>query len=72
MSMKKFLAIAALGTVLAGPAFAQQATGTHREFRNSQPQHSTVARPNQSEIYERPRIENNNDLNPDFQLGGER
>jgi hypothetical protein len=72
MSMKKIFAIAAVGAVLAGPAFAQQATGTHREFRNSQPQRSTVAPPYQSEIYHRPRVDYNNDLNPDFQLGGER
>jgi hypothetical protein len=71
MSMKKFFAIVALGTVLAAPAFAQQAPSAHQAGRTAHPQYTTRVHPYEPEVYQRPRYENNN-LNPDFQLGGER
>jgi hypothetical protein len=70
MSMKKLLAIVAVGTVLAGPAFAQQAQSTHRGARAAHPQYSTRVQPYEPEVYQRPRYEYNNNANPDFQLGG--
>jgi hypothetical protein len=65
MSMKKLLAIVALGTVIAAPAFAQREPNTDYRVRSPQQQRSTV--PPGGIYYER-----NNNLNPDFQLSGER
>jgi hypothetical protein len=69
MSMKKLLAIVAVGTVLAGSAFAQQAQSTQRA-RTAHPHYSTRVQPYEPDVYQRPRYEYNNNLNPDFQLGG--
>ena len=63
--MKKLLAIVALGTVIAAPAFAQREPNTGHRVRSPQQQRSTV--PPGGIYYER-----NNDLNPDFKLSGER
>jgi opacity protein-like surface antigen len=64
--MKKLLAIAALAIVIAAPAFAQQNPNNpnRQPSRLSQQQRSTVP---SGDIYRR-----NNNLNPDFQLGGSR
>jgi hypothetical protein len=64
MSMKKLLVLAALGTVLASPAFAQHDQGTQE--RAAQRHRSTVP-PGGIYYYER-----NGNTNPDFQLGGSR
>ena len=66
--MKKLLVIVALGTVIAAPAFAQQDPNdpnVHRRARAAHQQRSTV--PPGGIYYGR-----NNNLNPDFQLGGSR
>jgi Ni/Co efflux regulator RcnB len=68
MSMKKLLVIVALGTVIAAPAFAQQDPNDpngHRRAHAAHQQRSTV--PPGGIYYGR-----NNNLNPDFQLGGSR
>jgi hypothetical protein len=64
--MKKLLAIVALGTVLATPAFAQRDPNdpdVHQRARAAQ--RSTI--PPGGIYYER-----NNNLNPDFPLGGDK
>jgi hypothetical protein len=72
MIMRKFLAIVALGTVLAAPAFAQQANG-RQEYRTFQNQSSSRVHPYAADRYNTAtQYENNNNANPDFQLGGER
>ena len=63
--MKKLLVLAAFGTILAAPAFAQREPNTDHRVRSSQQQRSTV--PPGGIYYGR-----NNNLNPDFQLGGSR
>jgi hypothetical protein len=65
--MRKLLAIVALGTVFAAPAFAQQ-------FPNGRPDAQTWSsrvHPYAADYYARPGNENKN-LNPDRQLGGDR
>jgi hypothetical protein len=65
--MKKLLVLVALGTVIAAPAFAQHKPNdpnVHHRARTSHQQQSTVP---SGDIYRR-----NNNLNPDFQLSGER
>jgi hypothetical protein len=69
--MKMFLAIAALGIVLAAPAFAQQAS-VRQENRAFNQQSSSRVHPYTADRYTVPQYENNNNANPDFQLGGER
>ena len=59
--MKKLLAIAALATVIAAPAFAQQAPNARQEAGASYLQRSSTY------AYQR-----NGNANPDFQLGGSR
>jgi Ni/Co efflux regulator RcnB len=61
MSMKKLLVLAALGAVIAAPAFAQQAPNARQEAGASNLQRSS------SYAYER-----NGNANRDFQLGGSR
>lgn len=68
--MRKLVAVVAFSTVLAAPAFAQQANG-RQDHRASQSQLSTV-HPYAADRYVVPQYENNNNTNPDFQLGGER
>jgi hypothetical protein len=63
--MKKLLVIVALGTVIAAPVFAQHDPNTDHRIRSPQQQRSTV--PPGGIYYGR-----NNNLNSDFQLGGER
>jgi Ni/Co efflux regulator RcnB len=70
--MKKFLAIVALGTVLAAPAFAQQAANGRQDNRAFHQQSSSRVHPYSADRYTAPQYENNNNANPDFQLGGER
>jgi hypothetical protein len=67
MSMKKLLVIAALSTVIAAPSFAQRGPNDpnlHQRARAA-PQRSTT--PPGGIYYER-----DDNLNPDFQLGGAR
>ena len=59
--MKKLLVLAAIGTAIAAPAFAQQAPDARQQAGASQLQHSS------SYAYER-----NGNANRDFQLGGSR
>jgi hypothetical protein len=67
MSMKKLLAIVALAIVVAAPAFAQQdPNNPNREPGRASRQHRSTVPP--GGIY----YGRNNNLNPDFQLGGER
>jgi Ni/Co efflux regulator RcnB len=67
--MKKFLVIVALGTVFAAPAFAQQAANGRQDNRALHQQSSSRV---SADRYTAPQYENNNNANPDFQLGGER
>jgi opacity protein-like surface antigen len=68
--MKKFLAIVALGTVLAAPAFAQQAPNGRQDAQTSAGQWSSRVHTYAPDHYTAPRYEYNNNTNPDFQLGG--
>jgi opacity protein-like surface antigen len=70
-SMKKLIAIVALGTVLATPAFAQQAPDSSQGIRGWQLQGTGRVHPYAAEHYQRHQQGNSN-MNPDFQLGGER
>jgi hypothetical protein len=69
--MKKLLALVALGAVISAPAFAQSApraqryTGPSYEYQGSARVHPYAA-----DHYQRPGIGYNNNVNPDFQLGG--
>jgi hypothetical protein len=64
--MKRLFVLVALGTVIAAPAFAQRdPNGRHHVRASHQEQSSTVPRHARDTYYER-----NNNLNPDFQLGG--
>jgi hypothetical protein len=65
---KKFLAFVALATLLAAPAFAQQASGRH----DNRQQSSSSVHPYAADRYAAPQYETNNNANSDFQLGGER
>jgi Ni/Co efflux regulator RcnB len=67
-SMKKLLSIVALGTVLAAPAFAQQAPSARQDAQTW----SSRVHPYAAEHYTRPQYEYNSNSNPDFQLGGSR
>jgi hypothetical protein len=66
--MKKLLAVVALGTVLAAPAFAQQAP--RQDDHAFHQQSSSRLHPYAADRYTAPGYEYNNNLNPDFQLGG--
>jgi hypothetical protein len=68
--MKKFLAIVALGTVIAAPAFAQSAPSARQDNRTFHQQSSSRVHPYAADRYTAPGYEYNNNLNPDFQLGG--
>jgi hypothetical protein len=71
MSMKKLLALVALGAVVASPAFAQSAPRAHRDAAPSyEYQGSARVHPYAADHYQRPGLEYNNNVNPDFQLGG--
>ena len=64
--MKRLLVLVALGTIIAAPAFAKLNTNVRHHVRAShQEQSSTVPQHARDTYYER-----NNNLNPDFQLGG--
>jgi hypothetical protein len=66
--LRNLLIIAAVGTILATPALAQQyPNGRYRTFH----QESSVE-PYAADRYAAPRYERNNNANQDFQLGGER
>jgi hypothetical protein len=65
--MKKLFAIVAFGTVFAAPAFAQQVPNGRQD---AQPWSSRV-HPYAADYYARSGNENKN-LNPDRQLGGDR
>jgi hypothetical protein len=70
-SMKKLIAIVALGTVLATPAFAQQTPDSSQGIRGGwQLQGTGRVHPYAAEHYQRQ--QGNSNMNPDFQLGGER
>jgi hypothetical protein len=72
--MKKFVAVIALTTLVAAPALAQQASnGRHegRAARQERSQRVIPYAPSAPDIYYG-RRELNENLNPDFQLGGER
>jgi hypothetical protein len=66
-SMKRLLAIVALGTVLAAPAFAQQVPNGRQDAQTW----SSRVHPYAADFYARPGNENKN-LNSDRQLGGDR
>jgi hypothetical protein len=68
--MKKLLAIIALGTVLAAPAFAQQAPNARQDAQRSGSEWSSRVHSYAPDHYSPPRYEYNNNANPDFQLGG--
>ncbi len=73
--MKTLLALVALGALVAAPAFAQHAPNVRHEGNAAHQQRSyRVApyAPGAPEIYYGHSYESNNNLNPDFQLGGER
>jgi opacity protein-like surface antigen len=65
--MKKLLAIAALGAVLAAPAFAQAPNAREEAARAGWSSRVHVYAPDH---YARSR--GNSNTNPDFQLGGDR
>jgi hypothetical protein len=68
--MKKILVLVALGSLIAAPAFAQRAPDARHETRAV---HQQRVHPYAAGIPDvEPRMELNNNLNPDFQLGGER
>jgi hypothetical protein len=66
-STKKFLGIVALGTVLAAPAFAQQAPNAGGDLQTSRQEWSSRVHVYAPDHYV-PRYGNQN-VNPDFQLG---
>jgi hypothetical protein len=67
--MKKFLAIVALGTFIAAPAFAQSPRDVYT--RGLHQQRSSVVHPYAADrSYSAPGYGYNNNDNPDFQLGG--
>jgi hypothetical protein len=63
--MKKLLVIVALGTVLAAPAFAQQAPNTRHDAQTSHQQWSSRVHVYAPDYYEA--WHGNQNLNPDFQ-----
>jgi hypothetical protein len=65
--MKKLLAILALGTVFAAPAFAQQAPNARQDDQTWSSRVHVYA----PDHYARPGNQNRN-LHSDFQLGGDR
>ncbi len=65
-SLKKVLVVAALGTVLAAPAFAQQVPSARRDAQA--PQWSSRVHVYAPDFYQ-PQYGNQN-ANPDFQLSG--
>jgi hypothetical protein len=65
--MKKLLAIVALGTVIAAPAFAQQAPNARQDDQTW----SSRVHVYTPDHYAPPGNTNRN-LHPDFQLGGDR
>jgi hypothetical protein len=67
-STKKLLVIAALGTVLAAPAFAQQAPNAHRDAQAPRLDWSSRVHVYAPDYYV-PHYGNPN-ANPDFQLNG--
>jgi len=60
----KLLSVLVLGTALAAPALAQQAPNARRN--------AAAAAAAEMLHYQRPHQWQNNNTNPDFQLGGER
>ena len=68
-SMKKVLVVAALGTVLAAPAFAQQAPNARRDVQRHREWSSRVHV--YAPEYYQPQYGNQN-ADPDFQLSGTR
>ena len=66
-SMKKLLVIVALATVLAAPAFAQQASNARRDAQTSHQQWSSRVHVYAPDYYED--WHGNQNLNPDFQSG---
>jgi hypothetical protein len=65
--MKELFFLVAVATVLAAPAFAQNAP-TRQDNRAW----SSSVHPYAAGYYTRPQYEHNNNANPDFQLGGDR
>jgi hypothetical protein len=67
MNMKTLVALVALSAVLAGPAFAQAPSRNHAFHQQS----SSRVHPYAADVpYVARGYEYNNNLNPDFQLGG--
>jgi hypothetical protein len=66
-STKKLLVIAALGSVLASPAFAQKAPNARQDAQTSRQQWSSKVRVYAPDYYEP--WHGNQNANPDFQLG---
>jgi hypothetical protein len=65
--MKTLVALVALSAFVAGPAFAQAPTRNHAFHQQS----SSTVHPYAADVpYVARGYEYNNDVNPDFQLGG--
>jgi hypothetical protein len=70
-SMKTLLAIVALATGIAVPAFAKPIRTGQTHVRASSQEHSPIVHPYAADHhYPHPQYDYNNNANPDFQLGG--
>jgi hypothetical protein len=69
MNMKTLVALVALSAVIAGPAFAQAPSRNHVFHQQSSSRVDPYAA---NDPYVARGYEYNNNLNPDFQLGGGR
>jgi len=65
--MKTLFAPRALATVGAAPASARPARTAH--LHASRQERPSMVHPHDANVYQRPWIEENSNLNPDFQLG---
>ena len=69
--MKTLLAFVALATGIAAPAFAQPTRSSHAQVRAPRPEQPSVVHPYSADRhYPHPQYDYNNNVNPDFQLGG--
>jgi hypothetical protein len=66
--MKTLFALLAFAIVGAAPASARPARTAH--LHASRQERPSMVHPHDANAYQRPWIEENNNLNPDFQLGG--
>jgi|HubBroStandDraft_6_1064221.scaffolds.fasta_scaffold1956606_2 hypothetical protein len=69
--MKTLLVFVAVAAVIAVPAFAQQARSRHTQVPAARQEQLPVVHTYAAERhYPQPRYDYNNNVNPDFQLGG--